>query len=146
MGCPIRISPDLCSLTAPRGFSQFATSFLALQCLGIHRMLLHTSTYFSCARSSSRSRSSLYASRKDLSTDSQPVSLNLCWWAWADSNSRPHAYQACALTKLSYKPIVLTVFFLVRKASRLPSRRPLTRTAGNILGDEITCPLQVVIL
>ena len=26
------------------------------------------------------------------------------WWAWADLNSRPHAYQACALTKLSYKP------------------------------------------
>jgi len=21
-----------------------------------------------------------------------------CWWAWADSNGRPHAYQACALT------------------------------------------------
>ena len=26
------------------------------------------------------------------------------WWARADSNCRPHAYQACALTKLSYKP------------------------------------------
>jgi hypothetical protein len=26
------------------------------------------------------------------------------WWAWADSNSRPHAYQACALTGLSYRP------------------------------------------
>jgi hypothetical protein len=21
-----------------------------------------------------------------------------CWWAWVDSNYRPHAYQACALT------------------------------------------------
>ena len=21
-----------------------------------------------------------------------------CWWAWADLNGRPHAYQACALT------------------------------------------------
>jgi hypothetical protein len=50
-GCPIRIPPDLSSLTAPRGFSQFAASFLVLQCLGILRMLLHTSTYFSCARS-----------------------------------------------------------------------------------------------
>ena len=29
-----------------------------------------------------------------------PLSL----WAWADLNSRPHAYQACALTKLSYRP------------------------------------------
>ena len=53
-GCPIRISPDLYSLTAPQGFSQFATSFFVLQCLGIHRMLLHTSTYFSCARSRAR--------------------------------------------------------------------------------------------
>jgi hypothetical protein len=26
-------------------------------------------------------------------------------WAWADSNRRPHAYQACALTELSYRPL-----------------------------------------
>ena len=26
------------------------------------------------------------------------------WWAWVDLNYRPHAYQACALTKLSYRP------------------------------------------
>ena len=25
-------------------------------------------------------------------------------WAWEDLNLRPHAYQACALTNLSYKP------------------------------------------
>ena len=25
-------------------------------------------------------------------------------WAQVDSNYRPHAYQACALTKLSYRP------------------------------------------
>ena len=29
-GCPIRISPDPCSLTAPRDFSQFATSFFVV--------------------------------------------------------------------------------------------------------------------
>jgi hypothetical protein len=28
------------------------------------------------------------------------------WWAWVDSNYRPHAYQACALTGLSYRPIM----------------------------------------
>ena len=28
-------------------------------------------------------------------------------WAQVDSNYRPHAYQACALTKLSYRPITL---------------------------------------
>jgi hypothetical protein len=26
-------------------------------------------------------------------------------WAWVDSNHRPHAYQACALTRLSYRPL-----------------------------------------
>ena len=35
-GCPIRISMDLCSLAAPHGFSQLATSFLAGLCQGIH--------------------------------------------------------------------------------------------------------------
>jgi hypothetical protein len=39
-GCPIRISPDQCSLAAPRSFSQLATSFFADLCLGIHRVHL----------------------------------------------------------------------------------------------------------
>ena len=26
------------------------------------------------------------------------------WWAWMELNHRPHAYQACALTGLSYRP------------------------------------------
>ena len=29
---------------------------------------------------------------------------NFAWWAWMELNHRPHAYQACALTKLSYRP------------------------------------------
>ena len=29
---------------------------------------------------------------------------NKRWWAWEDLNFRPHAYQACALTGLSYRP------------------------------------------
>ena len=36
-GCPIRISTDLRSLAAPRGFSQLATSFFASRRLGIRR-------------------------------------------------------------------------------------------------------------
>ena len=28
------------------------------------------------------------------------------WWAWVDLNYRPHAYQACALTRLSYRPAI----------------------------------------
>ena len=40
MGSPIRISPDLRPLAAPRSFSQLATSFLGSWCLGIHPMPL----------------------------------------------------------------------------------------------------------
>src|SRR5699024_5752995 len=33
--------------------------------------------------------------------------MKACYeWAWVDSNHRPHAYQACALTRLSYRPIL----------------------------------------
>ena len=35
-GFPIRTSMDQCSLAAPHGFSQLATSFLAVLCQGIH--------------------------------------------------------------------------------------------------------------
>ena len=37
--CSIRISADLCSLTAPRSFSQLTTSFIGSQCQGIHSAL-----------------------------------------------------------------------------------------------------------
>ena len=37
-GFPIRISTDQSLLSAPRGFSQSATSFIASQCQGIHEM------------------------------------------------------------------------------------------------------------
>ena len=37
------------------------------------------------------------------------------WWAWVDLNYRPHAYQACALTKLSYRPITLGAHNLGKK-------------------------------
>jgi hypothetical protein len=33
----------------------------------------------------------------------KPIS-EIAWWAWMELNHRPHAYQACALTKLSYRP------------------------------------------
>ena len=39
-GCPIRRSTDQRVLAPPRGFSQRATSFIASQCQGIHRMPL----------------------------------------------------------------------------------------------------------
>ena len=30
--------------------------------------------------------------------------LEKIWWVWEDLNFRPHPYQGCALTKLSYRP------------------------------------------
>nr|ADI18418.1 hypothetical protein [uncultured delta proteobacterium HF4000_08N17] len=30
----------------------------------------------------------------------------MSWWAWVDLNHRPHPYQGCALTKLSYRPLL----------------------------------------
>src|SRR4051794_40758299 len=32
------------------------------------------------------------------------VLLGVRWWAWMDLNHRPHPYQGCALTELSYRP------------------------------------------
>ena len=41
VGCPIRKPRDHRSLASPPGFSQRATSFIASQCQGIHKMLLY---------------------------------------------------------------------------------------------------------
>ena len=50
-GCPIRISPDQSSLSAPRGFSQSATSFIAFTRQGIHQMpFVHLRENHPCAR------------------------------------------------------------------------------------------------
>ena len=38
------------------------------------------------------------------------LSYTPTWWAWMDLNHRPHAYQACALTKLSYRPCRTVLF------------------------------------
>ena len=42
VGCPIRRSADQRVLAPPHGFSQRATSFIASQCQGIHRMPFKT--------------------------------------------------------------------------------------------------------
>ena len=44
VGSPIRTSPDHSSLTAPRGVSAFAPSFIGSWRLGIRRVPLHTSS------------------------------------------------------------------------------------------------------
>ena len=38
---------------------------------------------------------------------------SLAWWAWMELNHRPHAYQACALTELSYRPIGDRAYFIL---------------------------------
>ena len=37
-----------------------------------------------------------------LPNELQPL---ITWWAWKDLSFRPHAYQACALNRLSYRPL-----------------------------------------
>ena len=37
-----------------------------------------------------------------------PASKSIRWWAWVDSNYRPHAYQACALTNWATGPQVVS--------------------------------------
>ena len=50
-GSPIRISSDQSSLSAPRGFSQSATSFIAFTRQGIHQMpFIHLRENHPCAR------------------------------------------------------------------------------------------------
>jgi hypothetical protein len=62
-------------------------SRLASRCQNVHG---HT------ARSGGAPISSLSGwLQKDLRP---PATTHACWWAWADLNGRPHAYQACALT------------------------------------------------
>ncbi len=76
-GCPIRISPDQSSLSAPRGFSQSATSFIAFTRQGIHQMpFVHLRENHPCAR------------------DTSPTS-----WTLSHSHSRKH--KTCLPEKLS---------------------------------------------
>ena len=42
LGFPIRISPDLCLFTTPRGVSPLTASFISCMCQGIHRTLFIT--------------------------------------------------------------------------------------------------------
>ena len=44
------------------------------------------------------------------------------WWVWVDSNYRPHPYQGCALTKLSYRPVLKREGILTFILERLKPR------------------------
>ena len=45
----------------------------------------------------------------DSSHKCSPAHYSRQWWAWEDSNLRPHAYQACALTTWATSPYKLIV-------------------------------------
>ena len=51
-----------------------------------------------------------YTPDKSWAVKSKPIPTHLQsrWWAWEDSNFRPHAYQACALTTWATSPSALT--------------------------------------
>ena len=44
------------------------------------------------------------------------------WWAQVDSNHRPHAYQACALTTWAMSPLVISVYLVLSPLLFPPSR------------------------
>ena len=116
-------------LAVPRSFSQLTASFFGSQCQGIHPALLLAwpsfqivSNYacfsfeeFYCSISTSQTfclRSwylffphciyflALFNFQGSFSSKQFLAS----WWAQVDSNHRPHAYQACALTTWAMRP------------------------------------------
>ncbi len=127
LGFPIRTSPDHGLLASPRGLSQLATSFIAYLRQGIHTHALSSLTIkFTldteyCQRTTGSKPVPLtryrppyigctaafcnfvvarqYSIVKDLDDDRlKPVPPKLeSWWAWVESNYRPHPYQGCAL-------------------------------------------------
>ena len=110
-----------------RSFSQLITSFFGSQCQGIHLMPFLTWPY--CLKLSSWiflvflgfvvvlpfffsvfSSSSLLLLIL-LFLHFRFIQFSMCnhhcwWWAWEDSNLRPHAYQACALTTWATSPYI----------------------------------------
>ena len=139
--CSIRISADHSLLATPRSFSQLTTSFFGFWCQGILPALLLAWPFwimlslllkaltknffcfqlivvkipdFFCRLFSS------FAFTFSFIQFSSCYLFNafaLNWWAQVDSNHRPHAYQACALTGWAMRPLRIASQF---KASSLP--------------------------
>ena len=112
LGFPIRKSPDHSLLAAPRSLSQLTTSFFAYLRQGIHTHALSSLTITSTSHTRCtlllRAYLCLYARQysvvKDLDRLGDPYGPdflrtlpNADWWAWVESNHRPHPYQGCAL-------------------------------------------------
>ena len=120
LGSPIRKSPDHRLIAPSRGLSQLATSFIAYLCQGIHTHALSSltikftlNTEQICATTLPHylllllcgngatfvvSCPSIFNCQRSLLSPLLTKQRNkTCWWAWVDSNYRPHPYQGCAL-------------------------------------------------
>ena len=65
------------------------------------------------------------------------------WWAWVDSNYRPHAYQACALTRLSYRPVDPQALDHIAPVLSKPDRTTRTLAPPDLTAGDTTsgpCP------
>ena len=129
-GFPIRKSMDQSLFTAHHGLSQLTTSFIGSWCQGIHPTLLLA--WFdslldphSCMSFSALLKLQISVNLHYLRLFSFLMSFfsanyfSICsfqgaWWAQVDSNHRPHAYQACALTCWAMSP-------RLRTTRRIPS-------------------------
>ena len=131
--CSIRTSADQHLLAIPRSFSQLTASFFGSQCQGILPALLLAWPLFSRSLScflvwimllfrlkffwncSFPFDVKVYLKTKIFSSlhllyffiqfsRFKPLKHFCLWWAQMDSNHRPHAYQACALTTWAMRP------------------------------------------
>ena len=135
LDCSIRKSADQSVLTTPRSLSQLTTSFIGSWCQGIHPALFLTlpivqwvlsvllktvvsrlkitfiifvallvvsliCIFLFCFQVALFSFKNRY--QQKFFFCSYPF---LKWWAQVDSNHRPHAYQACALTTWAMRPM-----------------------------------------
>ena len=109
-GFPIRKSPGQSLFPTLRGLSQVTTSFIASQHQGIHLVplvaYLNVSTYHSNIYYWRRTKLHGIYFHAGLSKNDRPFQQEGAkfvfrlggWWARLDSNQRPRAYQARALT------------------------------------------------
>ena len=123
-GFPIRKSTDRWLVSPPRGLSQIPASFVGSWCQGIPLVLfvawplIKNHLVLSVISLDDKFVVINYPNNLPFHIticcfvqfsryNSQPnrtVALLSCWWAQVDSNHRPHAYQACALTTWAMSP------------------------------------------
>src|SRR5256885_10419293 len=106
LGFPIRTSPDHSLLATPRSLSQLTTSFIAYLRQGIHTHALSSLTIKSILNTDVLSSAlvaftcskcpSIFNCQRSITLYCETATAN-SWWAWVESNYRPHPYQGCAL-------------------------------------------------